>query len=197
LHDAAVQSLIAIEMQVDVVRRQSATQSSPVTAELGRIQGLLREEVLKLRELMQQMKSLGVDSSFCRFLEDFVERFQRETGISARFISEIDESHMPTRICRELAPITQEALVTVRKHSGAREVLVRMSTANQHWRLTIEDNGRGFPFAGRSSLAELQKMGKGPMVIHERVRLIEGELTVESSPSQGSRLVVTVPQRQS
>ena len=51
LHDSTVQSLIAIEMQVDVVRRQSATQSSPVTAELGRIQGLLREEVLKLREL--------------------------------------------------------------------------------------------------------------------------------------------------
>ena len=33
-----------------------------VTEELGRIQGLLREEVLKLRELMQQMKTLDVDS---------------------------------------------------------------------------------------------------------------------------------------
>ena len=62
LHDGAVQSLIAVEMQVDVVRRQSAAQSSPITAELARIQGLLREEVLKLRELMQQMKSLEVDS---------------------------------------------------------------------------------------------------------------------------------------
>ena len=87
LHDGAVQSLIAMEMQVDVVRRQSATQSSPITAELGRIQGLLREEVLKLRELMQQMKSLEVDSStFIRFLLDTVERFQRETGIGARFV---------------------------------------------------------------------------------------------------------------
>ena len=58
-----MQSLIAMEMQVDVLRRQSANKSSPIPAELGRIQGLLREEVLKLRELMQQMKSLDVDSS--------------------------------------------------------------------------------------------------------------------------------------
>ena len=62
LHDGAVQSLIAVEMQVDVLRRQSATRAEVVPEELGRIQGLLREEVLKLRELMQQMKSLDVDS---------------------------------------------------------------------------------------------------------------------------------------
>ena len=195
LHDGAVQSLIAMEMQVDVVRRQSATQSTPVTAELGRIQGLLREEVLKLRELMQQMKSLDVDSSnLFRFLEDAVERFQRETGIGARFVSEIDDLHMPQRVCREVARITQEALVNVRKHSGAREVLVRMGTVNQHWRLTIEDNGRGFPFAGRFSQSELEEMGKGPMVIRERVRLIEGELTIESNPGRGAKIEISVPQ---
>jgi len=86
LHDGAVQSLIAVEMQVDVLRRQSATRSEIVPEELGRIQGLLREEVLKLRELMQQMKSLDVDSrKLIAFLGDTVERFQRETGITARF----------------------------------------------------------------------------------------------------------------
>src|SRR5207302_7063759 len=62
LHDGAVQSLIAVEMQVDVLRRQSASPSVAVTEELGRIQGLLREEVLKRRGLMQQMKSLEVDA---------------------------------------------------------------------------------------------------------------------------------------
>ncbi len=195
LHDGAVQSLIAMEMQVDVVRRQSAAQVTPVTAELGRIQGLLREEVLKLRELMQQMKSLDVDSSnFLRFLEDTTERFQRETGIGTRFVSEIEEIHMPQRLCRELVRIVQEGLVNVRKHSTAREVLVRLSASSTHWYLTIEDNGRGFPFSGRFSQAELEEMGKGPLVIRERVRLIEGELTIESNPSRGARLEVSVPQ---
>jgi len=44
LHDGAVQSLIAVEMQVDVLRRQ-AEANRPIDGELGRIQSLLREEV--------------------------------------------------------------------------------------------------------------------------------------------------------
>jgi len=183
LHDGAVQALIAMEMRVDVVRRQAANQSSPLTAELGRIQGLLREEVLKLRELMQQMKSLDIDSSnLLQFLLDTVERFQRETGISAQFVSELDEVKMPQRVCRELVQIVQEGLVRVRSHSGTQHVLVRLTAIDSHWQVMIENDRRVF---------------KDPMVIRERVRLIEGELTVESSPSRGSRLVVTVPQRQS
>jgi signal transduction histidine kinase len=38
-------------------------------------------------------------------------------------------------------------------------------------------------------------MGKGPMVIRERVRLIEGELTIESDPSRGARLEVRIPKQ--
>ncbi len=193
LHDGAVQSLIAMEMNVDVVRRQSAAQSNPITHELGRIQALLHEEVLKLRELMQQMKSLEVDSaSFERFLADTVERFQRETGIGARFVSELDEVRMSPRVCRELARIVQEALVNVRKHSGAHESLVRVAENATHWLVTIEDNGRGFPFSGRRSHRELDQASKGPTVILERLRLIEGELTIESNPGRGARLEIRV-----
>lgn len=194
LHDGAVQSLIAMEMNVDVVRRQSAAQSNPITHELGRIQALLHEEVLKLRELMQQMKSLEVDSStFERFLADTVERFQRETGIGARFVSELEQVHMPPRVCRELARIVQEALVNVRKHSGAHESLVRVAENATHWLLTIEDNGRGFAFSGRQSHRELEEAGKGPTVILERLRLIDGELAIESNPGRGARLEIRVP----
>jgi signal transduction histidine kinase len=192
LHDGAVQSLIAMEMQVDVLRRQPS--AIPLAAELGRIQGLLREEVLKLRELMQQMKSLDVDSSsLIRFFDDVVERFQRETGISARFVSDADGVDMPQRVCRELVRIEQEGLVNVRKHAQAKHVLVRFTETDTDWLLIIEDDGHGFPFVGRHSHAELEKMGKGPMVIRERVRLIGGELTIESSPSRGSRLEIKVP----
>jgi signal transduction histidine kinase len=155
---------------------------------------LLREEVLKLRELMQQMKSLDVDSStFLRFLEDTVERFQRETGITARLVSDVQRVEMPQRVCRELARIVQEALVNVRKHSTAQQVLVQLSDNEERSQLTVADNGRGFPFSGRLSQLDLEKTGKGPMVIRERVRLIEGELTVESNPGQGARLEISVP----
>ena len=193
LHDGAVQSLIAVEMQVDVVRRQ-AEAGRTITGELGRIQGLLREEVLKLRELMQQMKSIDVDAPrLLGVLHDTVERFQRETGISARFVTDIDKLDMPQRVCREMLRIVQEGLVNVRKHSGARHALVRLGFNHDQWHLTVEDDGKGYPFTGRLSQTEMEEIGKGPMIIKERVRLIAGELTVESNPGQGTRLEVTVP----
>jgi signal transduction histidine kinase len=196
LHDGAVQSLIAVEMQVDVLRRQSATKVESLPEELGRIQGLLREEVLKLRELMQQMKSLDVDSRrLIRVLGDTVERFQRETGIAARFVSDLEQPDMPQPLCRELTRIVQEGLVNVRKHSKARTAMVRLSANNGRWTLVIEDDGRGFPFEGRFSQTELDNLGRGPVVIKERVRVIAGELTIESNPGQGARLEITVPQK--
>ena len=165
-----------------------------IGAELGRIQGLLREEVLKLRELMQQLKSIDVDAQrLLGVLNDTVERFQRETGISARFVTDIEVLDMPQRVCRELLRIVQEGLVNVRKHSGARHALVRLGSTPDKWSLTVEDDGKGFPFAGRYNQNQMEEVGKGPMIIKERVRLIAGQLTVESNPGQGTRLEITVP----
>lgn len=193
LHDGAVQSLIAVEMQVDVLRRQ-AGEDGLIPSELGRIQGLLREEVLNLRELMQQMKSIDVDASrLFGVLNDTVERFQRETGITARFVTDVAQPDIPQRVCRELVRIVQEGLVNVRKHSKARHALVRLGSTGAQWSLSLEDDGKGFPFSGRLTQEELDEIGKGPMIIKERVRLIAGKLTVESNPGQGTRLEITVP----
>ena len=193
LHDGAIQSLIAVEMQLDVLRRQSGTQA-PVNEELGRIQKLLREEVLKLRELMQAMKSFEVNADrLLGFISDTVERFRRETGIAAEFVSEVERVDLPPRVCRELARIVQESLVNVRKHSGAHHVLVRLAQRAGNLQLTVEDDGKGFSFSGRRSDAELETSGKGPGVIRERVRLLAAELTIESTPGHGARLEVRIP----
>jgi signal transduction histidine kinase len=193
LHDGAVQSLIAVEMQVDVLRRQ-APEDGPIGSELGRIQGLLREEVLTLRELMQQMKSIDVDATrLIAVLNDTVERFQRETGITARFVTDVEDLDMPQRVCRELVRIVQEGLVNVRKHSRAHHALVRLGSTNAHWNLSLEDDGKGFPFSGRFTQEQLDEIGKGPMIIKERVRLLAGQLTIESNPGQGTRLEIAVP----
>jgi signal transduction histidine kinase len=194
LHDGAIQSLIAVEMQLDVLRRQSGTQAPVVNSELGRIQKLLREEVLKLRELMQAMKSFEVNAErLLGFISDTVERFRRETGIAAEFVSELERVDLAQKVCRELARIVQESLVNVRKHSGAHHVLVRLAQRAGNLQLTVEDDGKGFSFSGKLSDAELEKSGKGPAVIRERVRLLAGELAIESTPGHGSRLEVSIP----
>jgi signal transduction histidine kinase len=194
LHDGAIQSLIAVEMQLDVLRRQSGAQAPVVNAELGRIQKLLREEVLKLRELMQAMKSFEVNADrLLGFISDTVERFRRETGIAAEFVSELARVDLAQKVCRELARIVQESLVNVRKHSGAHHVLVRLAERAGNLQLTVEDDGKGFSFSGRLSDAELETTGKGPAVIRERVRLLAGELAIESTPGHGARLEVRIP----
>ncbi len=193
LHDGAVQSLIGVEMQVDVLRRSHPT-AEGLAGELERIQKLLREEVLKLRELMQQMKSAEIDGRrLPGFLRDSVQRFQRETGIAARFLADEESIMLPPPVCRELARIAQEALVNVRKHSGANQVMVQLLESQGKWELIIDDDGTGFSFDGRVSQSELDSTGRAPAIIRERVRLIQGELTIESKPGHGARIEVRVP----
>ena len=193
LHDGAIQSLIAAEMQVDVLRQQMAARSEPVAAELDHIQRLLRDEVQALRELMQQMKPLDVaPRKLLEFLAVSIELFRRETGIAASFVTDVEEVTLPPRTCRELARIVQEALANVRKHSQARNALVWLPHEEGVWKLVIDDDGRGFDFTGHFSHADLDRDRKGPLVIKERVRSIGGELTIESTPGRGARLVIAL-----
>ena len=193
LHDGAIQSLIGMEVQVAVLRRQ-AEASPAMSDELGRIQQLLRQEVLNLRELMRQMKPLDLDPRrLLDFLAESVDKFRRETGISASFVSDLREVALSPRICTELARIAQEALVNVRKHSGASNVIVRLAMENGSGRLVVDDDGRGFDFSGRLAQIELDAARKGPVIIKERVRAIGGQLCIESEPGKGARLEITLP----
>jgi signal transduction histidine kinase len=70
---------------------------------------------------------------------------------------------------------------------------VRLARQRGAWILTIEDDGRGFEFSGRFSHAELEEFRRGPLVIRQRVRAIEGELTIISKPGQGACLEIKVP----
>jgi signal transduction histidine kinase len=195
LHDGVIQSLIGLEMQVDVLRRQTSSPEK-VAEELSRMQHLLRQEVLNLREVMQQLKPLDLGPrKLLDFLASTVDKFGRDTGIAARFISPLEEVALPPRVATEVARIVQEALANVRKHSNARAVFVRFDSRDGLWRLVIYDDGRGFDFSGRLTHAELDAARQGPLVIKERVRSIGGELSVESGPGKGARLEITFPQR--
>ena len=196
LHDGAIQTLISAEMQVDVLRRTS-TSNGDVGEQLANIQSLLRREVLNLRELMQQMRPVEVSpKQLLDYLVDLADRFQRDTGIQAQFVSNLDEpANLPPRLCREVARIVQEALANIRRHSGAANVLVRFGSTPGAWKLVIDDDGAGFPFTGHYSHDELDSAHKGPLVIKERVRSIGGELTVESQAGVGARLEITIPHK--
>jgi signal transduction histidine kinase len=195
LHDGVIQSLIGVEMRLEVLRTQDPLRVSPAGGELAGLQAVARDEVLHLRELMQQMRPLEFDpEEMLDHLADMVQRFGRDTGITARFATDLKEVGLQRNVCFELTRIVQEGLVNVRKHSAARSVLVRFGAKEGYWILDIDDDGRGFPFSGRLMQNDLDARRVGPTIIKERVRSIGGQLIIETAPGRGTRLEVRVPQ---
>jgi signal transduction histidine kinase len=193
LHDGAIQSLFAIDMKLEALRRRGGD-AGDVRGELAAVQGLVRQEVLALRELMQALRPVELESSdqLPDVLATVVERFGRESGIGARFVTTGSGVVIAPPKALELVRIAQEALVNVRKHSGAGQVLVRLAAGPAACQLVVEDDGRGFAFEGRFTARELDERRWGPAVIKERARLIGADLAVESAPGGGARVEVTV-----
>ena len=192
LHDGAIQSLFGIQMKLEALRRRAATPEE-ADEELGEVQELLQREVLALRELMQALRPIELETSdqLPDVLASLVERFRRDTSVSARFVWTGGPISLPSSTALELARIVQEALVNVRKHSRARNVLVRLTNGGDTCTLIIEDDGQGFDFEGRLSARELEKRRIGPAIIKERARIAGAQLSVDSAPGVGARLELT------
>lgn len=194
LHDGVVQSLHAIAFRLYALRTRPAVTAGEQEQELLEIQQLVQSEAANVRHLIQQLEPLDFDPRhLVDFLAGMVTRYRQDTGIGAQFVCDVAEVNLQPAICRELAGILREALANVRRHSGAQNVLVRLGRQRSGWTLMIEDDGRGFQFAGSLSHAELEESRRGPLVIKQRVRAIGAELTILSKPGQGARLEIKVP----
>ena len=199
LHDGVIQSLFSLQLRLETVRRRLAP---GLDAESSRALEVIREhvraELLNLRDLMNQLEPPDARSGrVLELIAQYVERFSRDTGIRARFLSDLIDLHLPPRLCQELTRIAQEALVNVRKHSGAANVIVQFAQRDDCWQLVVEDDGQGFEFEGRLEERELRARRAGPLVIRERVRTLGGSMTIESERGRGARLEVMVPRDRS
>jgi signal transduction histidine kinase len=194
LHDGAIQALIGIEMKVEALRRGQESLSASFMAELDDIQVLLRHEVLALRELMQALRPIPLDTGdqLPDVLASVVERFRRDTGVPARFAFTGGSIDVPPTTALEVVRIVQEALVNVRKHSRARNALVRLTGGDQGCSLVIEDDGIGFDFEGRLSGEDLDRRRLGPAIIKERARIAGAELVIDSTRGSGARIEITL-----
>jgi len=197
LHDGVVQSLHAIGFRLYALRTQAAIAPVERDRELLDIQQLVQDEAANVRTLIQQLKPLDFDPRhLVDFLAGMIERYRSDTGIAAKFVCDLRDVAFPPHVCREVAGIVQEALVNVARHSGATNVLVRLGAQEGYWVLTVDDDGRGFEFCGRFSHSELEHAHQGPLVIHERVRAIGGELSIDTRPGRGARLEIKIPQQE-
>ena len=193
LHDGAIQALLGIEMKVEALRRRYL--SSDVNVDLEDIQESLRHEVLALRELMQALRPIPLDTGdqLPDVLASIVERFRRDTGVPARFVFAGGPVGLPAPTALEAVRIVQEALANVRKHSRARNVLVRLAGSQDGCSILIEDDGTGLEFEGRLTGEELDRRRLGPSIIKERARIAGAQLVIDSSRGTGTRIELTLP----
>ena len=159
-----------------------------------------REAVNSLREIavstLHDVRRLAVelrpkaldDFGLAPALERLTERFGEQTGLHVQIQARLSE-RLPAGVETALYRIVQEALTNVVKHARARNVSVLLFRKDSGVTAVIEDDGRGFPSE------HVEGGGMGIVGMRERLALIDGTLTIESSPASGTTLVAEVPLR--
>jgi signal transduction histidine kinase len=194
LHDGILQTLLSIEIQLDVLRRKGTTHPEQVEAGLTSLQQTVKNEGGELRHLVTDLRPLRVQSAdLVDLMRGFAERFRNESGLALDLLVDSVDLHAPDRVCREIFQIYREALNNIKKHAKASHVVVKLSQDDSRLALVVDDNGEGFSFAGRFTGDELDRLRLGPISIKERTRTVGGVLTVESNPGHGARLTIEVP----
>ena len=97
-------------------------------------------------------------------------------------------AELPKDVKLCLFRVAQEVLRNCVKHSGAEFVQVVLAKSGQAIRLSISDNGCGF-----DTRSELMEKGLGFISMHERLRLVGGDIKIYSQPRRGTRIDALVP----
>jgi len=194
IHDGILQTLLSVDIQLDVLRRKVPSDPEQVVGGLSSLQQTVRNETDELRRMVTDMRPLKVQSAdLVDLMRGFAERFRNESSLALDLLIDAAELQIPDRICRDLFQIYRESLHNVKKHAHASHVVVKLWQNDSQVVLVVDDNGEGFSFAGRFTGDELDRLRLGPISIKERTRSVGGVLTVESTPGHGARLTIEVP----
>src|SRR6266446_643002 len=189
LHDDFVQRLALLAIELDGVQKDVPDSA----VELGRRIGDLQNQTTEITNDVQLL-SHELHSSKLEFLGivGAIKIFCKELGERQRL--EIDfQSHdlpaaLPTDLSLSLFRVLQEALRNATKHSGVKSFEVRLWGTSDAIHLTIGDLGAGFDVE-----AVKKSTGLGLTSMQERLRLVGGELSINSQPRLGTTIHARVP----
>ena len=187
LHDTLGQGLAAVLLRLEALDALLEV-DGPKEKMASTVQGAMqlardnledaRRAVLDLRAVSLEGRSLG------EALVALGEGVQDRVGVKVKVVG---NRPLPVRIEATLYRMVQEALNNVMQHADAEQVRVMLTTTVDGVQLVIEDDGCGFdPDA-------VPEDHYGLIGLNERVRLLQGTLTVESAPDEGTRLSFDIP----
>jgi signal transduction histidine kinase len=192
-HDGPLQSFISFQMRLEVVKKLLARDVDAAADELRQLQELCKAQVGELRSFVRSMRPSESGVSLPASLSRMVDQFQRDTGITSTFSSGELFDPAETEVSLELLQIVRETMNNIQKHSGATRMALSVGVRDHRIEIKAEDNGAGFPFSGSFTLDELELLRLGPVSIKRRVRMLGGELQLESRPGQGASLQIRIP----
>ncbi len=189
LHDETLQRLGAMRLRLAAARRGPAAALGPAVEDAI---AELAEEITELRSLIAELspvalEELGLEAA----LESLAYHHRVESGLEVT----VDLSHWrggegPVRLDPELEStlyrVVQEALTNVVAHAHATRVDLRLQRSTAEVEVSVADDGHGIDPRARST-------GLGLVVLAERLSLVDGELTIESSPGEGTTVTARVP----
>lgn len=190
LHDETSQVLAALMMRID--RALGDVKDDATRVSLGEVRGMATRALDDVHGLVLDLRPSVLDDlglfSAIRWMAD---RHFKPLGITFRCEVDVDR-RLPPEVETTLFRVAQEAITNIAKHSQASSVLVQIEERGGELVFEVEDDGKGFDVAA-ASRPEKKRVSFGLMGMQERVELLGGTLKIESSPGEGTRLVLFVP----
>lgn len=191
LHDQIGQNLAVLNMNLTGVRNHLSRESAlRLDAQLVEAIKLVDQTVERIRNVMAELRPAILDDfGLVAALRWYVRHFARHTDLVV--LLEVEEPRaaprLPAEIETALFRVAQEALTNVIKHAHATLATLKLTMLDQHIRLAIGDDGVGFAFG--ASRRPNQRWSLGLMAMQERMEAVGGQLLIDSTPGQGTRII--------
>ena len=190
LHDRVGQSLSALNINLDIISRDSGALSPALRQRLEDSLGLVDGTLQSIENVMADLRPPLLDEyGLAAALGWHSEEWTRRTGVQVTVTDRTPDAAKGARpeAAVALFRIAQEALNNVLKHAQARNVRIDVSATDEELVLDVHDDGRGFdPRAARRGRW-------GMTTMRERAEAAGGQLHVDATPGQGTRIHARVP----
>jgi PAS domain S-box-containing protein len=188
LHDDLSQKLAALGMEASILAKSAESQHAlkERIRDLGQKISGLSDEVHRLSRQLHPaiLGDLGLEAALREECLSYSQRLRVPVLFQA--------DDVPRALSADVAlcffRVAQEALRNIAKHANAKEVHMVLARHKSDLALVIEDMGDGFKMEEARG-----RGGLGMISMEERVRLVNGELSIRSQPGKGTELEVHVP----
>lgn len=194
LHDTVAQELSAAKMECDLIYNELLNDRLPEAQRIKAVSVELQKTISGVRNMTYDLRppgleELGLVETIYQFCEDFTQMW----GVPVDFQSAgLKSLKLDYGNQINLYRLVQEGLTNIRKHAAAGRVRVKLAAAFPNIFLRIEDNGRGFDVQKRAAAAGQEKR-MGLRSMQERVKLMNGEMKLQSKPGQGTKVSIKLP----